>query len=257
MSEPVFSLAGKVAVVTGGASGMGEAITRRFLNSGAKVLVMDLGDQQAAVNAAGAEYFEADVSDPAAIEVALDHAVSLFGKLDIMVNNAGIGIYRPLEEIEPQKAENIFRINALGVIYGMSAASKRMTSGGSIINIGSTSAITGISGLTEYSATKGAVGTATRTAAIELGLRNIRVNAINPGSIKTPMADKERSKLSRSVGAITAMGRQGSPDEIAAAAHFFASDDASYVTGQVITVDGGWTVGTMPQVLDICSKTPL
>lgn len=244
MSQEMFSLKGKAAVVTGGASGMGEAITRRFLQAGASVLIVDIGDQADKAAELGAEFARADVSDPDQIAAALDIAIQKFGKLDILVNNAGIAMQRDLQDIEPERAKRIFEINALGVIYGMAAASTRLTAGGAIVNTASLSSTNGSARMVEYSATKGAVVAATRSAAMELGPKNIRVNAINPGVIKTPMSSGATTGISQAASTITALERIGAPEEVAAAAHFLASDDARYVTGHTLVVDGGWSAGT-------------
>ncbi|MDR5651192.1 SDR family oxidoreductase [Xinfangfangia sp. LG-4] len=250
MSTRMFDLTGKSTVVTGGASGIGEAVVRRFLAAGAKVLVLDITDSGAEVESWGAAFRKTDVSDLSDLESALDHAIGLHGGLDVMVNNAGIALHRPLSEVEPERNTQMFRVNAQGVIYGMAAAAARMGAGGAIVNTASASGISGVAGLVEYGATKGAVVAATLNAAMELGPRGIRVNSVCPGLVRTPLAIRSASRLGKSGHMIAALERPAQPEEIAAVIHFLASDDASYVTGQSIAVDGGWTSGTTTKTVD-------
>lgn len=245
-----FSLEGKSAVVTGGASGIGESTVKRFLTAGAKVLILDLADGEAKAAEWGCAFRRTDVSDREDIEAALDHAIELHGGLDILVNNAGIAMHRALTDIEPERNTRMFQVNAQGVIYGMSAAAKRMGEGGSIVNTASEAGISGMPGLVEYGATKGAVVAATYSAAMELGPRGIRVNAVCPGVVRTPLAAANASRIGKSGPMIAALERPAQPEEIAAVIHFLASDDASYVTGQAIAVDGGWGSGTTTRIID-------
>lgn len=246
----LFSLKGKSAVITGGASGIGEATVHRFLSAGARVLILDMADGDAKAKEWGCAFRRTDVSSRDDIEAALDHAIEIHGALDILVNNAGIAMHRALIDIEPERNTRMFQVNAQGVIYGMSAAAKRMKQGGSIINTASEAGIAGMPGLVEYGATKGAVVAATYSAAMELGPRGIRVNAVCPGVVSTPLAAANASRLGRSGPMIAALERPARPEEIAAAIHFLASDDASYVTGQAIAVDGGWGTGTTARTID-------
>lgn len=245
-----FDLTGKAAVITGGASGIGETTVKRFLAAGARVLVVDITDSAETVTAWGAAFRRTDVADPDDIAAALDHAIALFGGLDILVNNAGIAMHRMLEDVEPERNTRLFRVNAQGVIYGMAAAARRMRRGGSIVNTASEAGIAGMAGLVEYGATKGAVVAATYSAAMELGPRGIRVNAVCPGLVLTPLAARNASRLGRSGPLVAALERPAQPEEIAAAIHFLASDDASYVTGQALAVDGGWNAGTTMRTVD-------
>jgi NAD(P)-dependent dehydrogenase (short-subunit alcohol dehydrogenase family) len=246
----MFGLEGKSAVVTGGASGIGESTVRRFLEAGARVLILDLADGEAKAAELGCAYRRTDVSDRDDVEAALDHAIAIHGGLDILVNNAGIAMHRALTDVEPERNTRMFQVNAQGVIYGMSAAAKRMGKGGSIVNTASEAGIAGMPGLVEYGATKGAVVAATYSAALELRPRGIRVNAVCPGVVRTPLAAASASRLGRSGPMIAALERPAQPDEIAAVIHFLASDDASYVTGQAIAVDGGWITGTTARTID-------
>lgn len=246
----MFKLEGKTAVVTGGGSGMGEEIAKRLRAAGAKVLIADITDVTDKAKAWGCDFRKTDIGEQAEVEAMLDAVMREHGHLDILVNNAGLAMHRKLEDLEFVKAERLFRVNVFGVLYGMAGAAKRMQAGGSIINIASESGIRGMPGLVEYGATKGAVVAATYSAALELGPRKIRVNAICPGAIRTPMSAAQASRLGNSAPMVSALERHGRPDEIAAVAHFLASDDASYVTGQAIAVDGGWNAGTTVKTID-------
>jgi NAD(P)-dependent dehydrogenase (short-subunit alcohol dehydrogenase family) len=175
----------------------------------------------------------------------LDEAVQRFGKLDVLVNNAGIANVHPVDAADIERADRYFRVNALSVLIGIREAGKRMREGGSIVNISSLSAARGTPGWAEYGMSKAAIASVTQTAAIELGPRGVRVNAICPGGVRTPLAVQVNGDaLDKAMLALAPLGRIGRPEEIAAAIHFLASDDASYVTGQAIFVDGGWSVGT-------------
>ncbi len=242
----MFDLTGKAAVVTGGASGIGEAIARRFRAAGAEVLIADIADAPDGWDGA---WRRTDVTEEAEIIALLNEAVARFGKLDILVNNAGIAVTGDIENVGSEAADRMGRINTTAMLIGMREAAQRMGPGGSIINTASIAGGIGIPGLVEYSMGKAAVIAATKAAALDLGARNIRVNAICPGAIETPLSQNAPLPLLAVAPHITALGRAGRPEEIAALAHFLASDDASYVTGQAIYADGGWNVGTTMQTL--------
>lgn len=246
----LFRLDGKVAAVTGGASGIGAATVQRFLAAGAKVMILDINDASRQAADWGCAWRRVDVGDAGDIGAALDETIERLGGLDILVNNAGIAMHRHIVDIEPERLTEIFRINALGVIHGIAAAARRMGPGGSIVSTSSETGITGVPGLLEYGATKGAVVAATYSAAMELGPRGIRVNAVCPGIVKTPLAAASASRTGRSGPMVSALERPAQPEEIAAAIHFLASDDASYVTGQALAVDGGWNNGTTTRIID-------
>lgn len=245
----MFDLTGKGAVVTGGASGIGEAIAKRLAAAGARVLVADVTDASEAVAAWGGHFIRADVSNPAEIEAMLDRAIALFGALDILVNNAGIAVSGAIEDTGNDMTARLHGINTMGVLYGMREAAKRMQSGSVIINTASVAGVKGIPGLVEYSMGKAAIVQATKVAALDLGLRNIRVNAICPGIIVTPLLLGSDAPLARVAGTVVPLARAGSPEDVAALAHFLASDDAAYITGQAICTDGGWTAGDTVQTM--------
>jgi NAD(P)-dependent dehydrogenase (short-subunit alcohol dehydrogenase family) len=230
----MFSLAGKVAVVTGSASGIGLAIAERFRAAGATVIGLDRNADPSC-----------DVSDESQLVTALDAVVAEHGRLDIVVNNAGI---QPLgvdfATLTPQLLERTFAVNVSGVALGIKHAACLMAAGGRILNTGSFVGILGVPHGTAYAASKAAVIHLTRLAAVELAPRGITVNCVCPGTIATPavtgIPDNPEIPF---VEARTPLGRLGTPAEVAAAFHFLASDEASYITGAILPVDGGISAG--------------
>jgi NAD(P)-dependent dehydrogenase (short-subunit alcohol dehydrogenase family) len=241
----MFDLNGKVAIVTGAASGIGAAIAQRFLAAGARVLAADIADAGAAIEGTGCSFRRTDVSEPQDVAALCQEAIDSFGALDIMVNNAGIASGAPLAESDPVRSERFWRVHILGVQSGIKEAAARMKSGGAIVNISSITAVRGFVNWGEYAATKAGIISLTQTAAVEYGPAGIRVNCVAPGIIDTPLAMAEAPDMvARNAAVFALLGRIGRPDELAAAVHFMASDDASYVTGQTLLVDGGWSTGT-------------
>jgi meso-butanediol dehydrogenase/(S,S)-butanediol dehydrogenase/diacetyl reductase len=249
------SFEGKVAVITGAASGIGAATARRLAGGGAKLLLSDLEESagqelvaELSSQGVAAGFRRTDVADAAAVDALMQTAVDRLGRLDILVNNAGIGAYGKTPDLELSAWRAVIEVDLNGVFYGCRAAIPHMrrSGGGAIVNTASISGFFGDYGLCAYNAAKGGVILYTRTAAIDHAGENIRVNAVCPGPVDTPMlapvlavpgAQEEYAKL-------IPMGRVGQPDEIAAAIEFLASDDASYITGTTITVDGGVTAAT-------------
>ena len=247
-------LDGKVAVITGGASGMGKATALRFLDEGARVVVADLNDAAGAgwlVAAAAVghadetRFVTANVAVEDDIVAMIAATVAAFGQLDIVFNNAGIGgAFGPLTDLEVADWDETFHVLVRAVFLGCKHGARQMRAqgwGGSIINTASVAGITGGGGPLAYSAAKAAVINLTRSAAIELADDLIRVNAICPGAIDTPLLAQGRPKgaLDEQLGSFQPWPRIGRPDDIAGAALFLASDDASYVTGEALVVDGG------------------
>ncbi|HVW82118.1 MAG TPA: SDR family oxidoreductase [Mycobacteriales bacterium] len=242
-------LDGKVAIVTGAANGIGKGIAEMFVAEGARVVVADI-DDDAGTKVAGelgdaAHFVHTDVSDAASINGAVDAAVARFGRLDVMVNNAGIsGSYRRLMMDDLRDFHRVIEVDLLGVMLGTQAAARKMAPGGSII---STTSIAGIQpgvGFSSYRAAKAAVIHFSRCAAIELAELGLRVNVIAPGNIATQInaAFDTESIVAR----IQPLQRLGSPADIAHAAVYLASDRSAQVTGLVLPVDGGTTVGQPP-----------
>lgn len=243
MTPAMFSLADRVAVVTGGASGIGRAIVERFLAAGASVSVLD---RCPGVLPSGADGFEVDVSDENAVASALQAIHEKHGnRLDILVNNAAI---QPLgvtfDEVAGPLFARTFEVNVQGVAYGIKHAARLMGNGGRIINTGSFSGLLGLPGAAIYGTSKAAVIHLTKLAAMELAPRGITVNCVSPGTVKTPavMEIPDNPEIPF-VESRTALGRLAEPEEIAGAFHFLASDEASYVTGVVLPVDGGIAAG--------------
>jgi NAD(P)-dependent dehydrogenase (short-subunit alcohol dehydrogenase family) len=247
----MLSLEGKTAFITGGAGGIGAAIAADFVNAGAMVVIADLDPHGEAVAAeiGAAGFVQLDVTDDREVEHAFDQAVAIVGKLDIVVNNAGIGLdLPPLDESDPDLERKVLDVNLRGVMYGLMFAPARMNDGGSIINAASVAG-DGFTraGSASYSASKAGVVYLTRTSAIELGPRNIRVNAVSPAGIKgTGMSPNPTV-----IEALTVLGREGSVDEVVPVYRFLAADESSFVTGSTIKVDGGMTAGASIQVFDL------
>jgi 3-oxoacyl-[acyl-carrier protein] reductase len=243
-------LTGKVAVVTGASKGIGAAIAKSLAAEGASVVVNYASSKAgadsvvASIQAAGGKAVAAggDVSKGAEAQSIIDAAMKHFGRLDILVNNSGVYEFSPIEAITEEQFHKIFNINVLGVLLTTQAAAKHIGEGGSIINIGS-----GVSRITPpnsavYTATKGALDAITGVLAKELGPKRIRVNSINPGIVETEgthSAGFIGSDFEKALVAQTPLGRAGQPDDIATVATFLASDDAKWLTGELIIASGG------------------
>ena len=238
-------LAGKTALITGGARGQGAAHGRRLAEEGASVLLADilddLGDQHARhLRAAGhnVHFLHLDVTDPQHWNAVVEAAEERFGHLDVLVNNAGVVRVAPVVDESDDGWHTTMAVNSTGVFYGMRAAipALRRNGGGSIINIASIYGPVGAPGYIAYTASKGAVIAMTKVAALEHAHQRIRVNAICPGPVRTPMSEQEGDA---SVD-ITPLRRRAEPEEISSAVAFLASDDAIYITGAELAVDGGY-----------------
>lgn len=238
----MFSLSGKNALVTGGCSGIGLAIVRRFLAAGARVIAADLRSTPE-FESTGAAFVEIDVADEERVAAAFADAEARLGKLDILVNNAGVALDTgPVSDTDLALYEKTQEVNLKGVFLGVKYGPRHMNDGGSIINTASSAADMVIPEYTSYAISKAGVVCLTTNAAVELASRRIRVNAVCPGTTTTPMepADSEESRI---CSLITCAGRPGTPDEQAAMYHFLAADDSSYVNAQAIKVDGGCVNG--------------
>jgi 3alpha(or 20beta)-hydroxysteroid dehydrogenase len=247
-------LEGKVALISGGARGMGAEEARLFASEGARVVIGDVLDAEgeATSEAIGeaALYVHLDVTSESDWKSAVAQAEAHFGKLDVLVNNAGILRFGMLEETELSEYELVIRINQTGVFLGMKSAAPAMrrAGAGSIVNISSAAGMKGVGGAVAYTASKYAVRGMTKTAAIELGAAGIRVNSVHPGGIETPMttpvgatSDSEKRQYTYPIPRI------GRPEEVAQLVLWLASDKSSYSTGSEFMVDGGDSAGSMPE----------
>ncbi len=248
-------LAGKVAVVTGGASGLGLATVLRFCAEGARVVAVDLNAEsgKAMLSAAGdagvadaVRFVAADVADEDDVAAAVGTAVAEFGRLDVMFNNAGIGgAFGPVTDIEVDDWDYTFAVLVRGVFLGTKHAARVMIDqgdGGSIINTASVAGLSGGAGPQAYSSAKAAVINLSRSIAVELAAHRIRVNAICPGVILTPLLHQGREEQMRKLlPSVQPWPDHGRPEHIAGTALFLAGGDSEFVTGQAISVDGGLT----------------
>ncbi|PFH87734.1 SDR family oxidoreductase [Bacillus sp. AFS088145] len=242
----MFSLKGKVAVITGGGSGIGLATVRRFHQAGAKVVVADLTDETKLALEIDGLFIKTDVSKENEVQALLEKTVEAYGRIDILFNNAGIGRgLVMISDAESVDYEVSFKVNTMGVLYGLKHGAVYLSDGGVIINSASVAGLQGVPTYGPYVASKHAVIGITKTAALELSPRNIRVNCICPGTIDTPMLQNSGAPEQRAINdLVTPLGRSGLPEEVAALVHFLSSDDSKFITGQAITVDGGITAGT-------------
>jgi 3-oxoacyl-[acyl-carrier protein] reductase len=267
-------LRGKLALVTGGGSGLGEAICRRFAQEGAEVVVNDLRGEEAkrVAEAVGGRPLPFDVTDSAAVDAAFDQLGRTFGRLDVLVNNAGISPQHSEEEwqaradatlqqvagiqaggpvstfvdstvnLSDEQWHRMLAVHLDGTFFCTRAGLRLMNEQGSgaIVNMGSIMGTSGGAGAADYCAAKAAILGFTRSVAREVVLRGIRVNALAPGYIDTPLLDPLPEALKAMIALQTPMLRMGEPDDIAWAAVYLASDEAKFVTGQVLSPNGGW-----------------
>ena len=234
----------KVAIVTGAASGQGAAEARLFVAEGAKVVVSDLSESGAAVAAQlgdDGHFIRHDVGDETGWAEVIEQTLERFGRLDVLINNAGV--YKPASLIDTDTAlwDLHCRVNQLGVFLGMRAAvgAMRRTGGGSIVNVSSNAGLNNVPGMFAYATSKWAVRGMTKLAASELASLGIRVNSIHPGIIDTPMLGENTPERLELFESMIPMRRMGTPEEVARLVLFLASDASSYVTGAEVTVDGG------------------
>jgi len=249
-------LAGKVALITGGASGIGLSCAQIFAEHGASIAGVDLNEPEASAwervaKAAPAARFESgvDVRDEAAVARAVEAAADAFGRIDVLINAAGVGGGGVPHELEVEEFDRILDINLKGSFLVAKHVLKRMVAqgSGSIVNLASVEGLEGLSGSLPYNASKGGVVLMTKTLALDYAQQGIRVNCVCPGLIETPLTAMMREPGLEAVNdqmkAWHAVGRCGQPEEVAWCCLFLACDEASFVTGSSLVVDGGWTAG--------------
>ncbi len=244
----LFRLDGKLAVITGGASGIGAASARLFTSSGARTIIADLDEERGselAGSLSGAEFRRCDVTDERSLAAVFDGLPSL----DILVNSAGIGLVGNVQETELEDFRRLLRVNVEGTFLAIKAAlDLLMRVRGSVVNIGSVAGLVGIKRRFAYCTTKGAVIAMTKQLAVEYPTQ-IRVNCIAPGTVDSPFVDgylerfhkHEKEKVRAELNQRQPLGRMGTPDEIAALALYICTPAADFMNGSIITIDGGWT----------------
>jgi 3-oxoacyl-[acyl-carrier protein] reductase len=248
-------LEGKVALITGGASGIGKAIAVRFAHEGARVAVLDANEKRAQATCGEIEAargtalaLAADIRDAAAVDQAVQLVERKFGTLDILVNNAGIARKKMFEQMSEKEWSEVWDTNLTGTLRCTRRCLPLLKKkGGKIINIASVEVFSHSRKLTAYAASKGALASFSRTLAVELGPQGICVNYLCPGFIRTEMTEpySKRWLLRKFIQRQTPLGRMGEPEDVARAALFLASDDSDFITGVGITVDGGLTLRTI------------
>lgn len=247
----LFDLDGRVAIVTGGASGIGRAIAGGFARFGADVALLDrdLPAAQAAAEALRAETgrrveaFAVEASDEAQVEAAVAAATAALGPIDVLLNGAGHNVRKPLVDFTVEEFDGLLHVHVRGAFLTCRAVGRRMQARrrGSIVNIASMLAHVGRAEVAPYAAAKGGLLQLTRAFALEMAPHGVRVNALSPGFIDTPLTRSHPPEVRASVTSATPMGRFGDPSELVGAAVFLASDASSFVTGTTIQADGGWT----------------
>lgn len=251
-----FSLESQVVFITGGASGIGLSVAERFSKAGARLAIADLKDSTGVADRLEALFLSVDVSSADSLKSALQETHDRLGPITTLINNAGIngadGV--AFTECDDALTRKLFEVNTMGVYNGLKHGPAQMADGGSIINTASLAADYIFPGSGPYSASKAAVASMTAMAAAELANRRIRVNAVAPSFIRTPLAMDDIELFERIGQQLTHAGRIAEPEEVAAVFHFLASKDASYINGQVIRVDGGMACGMTTAAVEALSQ---
>jgi len=241
----MFALEDKVAVITGAASGFGKTAAIRFARAGAKVVLADINNAGDVAKETGGVYVKTDVSQEQQVKELMERAAAEFGRLDIVINNAGISCETAeIKDVIEGDFDLGIKVNLKGVLWGIKHAVPHISDGGSIINVSSYAGYTGTPTYGTYVATKSAVIGITKTAALELAPRGIRVNCICPGTMDTAMAYGEESEVELAIAKMFhPLGRLGTAEEIAGLFHYLAADESAFITGLAIPIDGGMSAG--------------
>ena len=241
-----FGLQGRVAIVTGGSQGIGEACARRFAQEGAQVVIADLADERGRALAAElqARYVHCDVGDKAQVDALVAEVMQAHGRIDVLVNNAGIFRAADFLDVTEEDFDAVLRVNLKGSFLVAQAVRREMARAGrgSIVNMSSVNSVLAIPNIASYNVSKGGINQLTRAMALALADRGVRVNAVGPGTIATELAAKAvltSEEAKNKIMMRTPMKRLGEPSEIADVVAFLASDASSYITGEIIMVDGG------------------
>ena len=241
-----FGLQGRVAIVTGGAQGIGEACARRFAREGARVVVADVQDARGQALAAelGARYQHCDVGDKAQVDAVVAQVMRAHGRIDVLVNNAGIFKAADFLDVTEADFDAVLRVNLKGAFLVGQAVARAMAAEGrgAIVNMSSVNSVLAIPDIASYNVSKGGINQLTRAMALALADKGVRVNAVGPGTIATELAAKAvltSDEAKNKIMSRTPMKRLGEPSEIADVVAFLASDASSYITGEIIMVDGG------------------
>lgn len=249
----LFDLTGRAAIITGGSKGLGSAMAEGLASAGANVLITSRHQEEVTATAAQIEKdygtraigMQADVTNPEQVAAMTERAISEFGKIDILINNAGINIRGPIDELTLEEFQEVQNVNVTGPWLCVKSVVPHMKQAGygRIINLASTLGLVGLANRTPYTASKGAMVQMTRALGLELSEFGITCNAICPGPFLTPMNEPfaETEEIKKFIVGAVALNRWAKMEEIQGAAIFLASDASSYMTGSMVTVDGGWT----------------
>lgn len=238
----------KVAIITGARQGIGFAIAKSLAEAGFNIVISDINqlDAETAASQITMDNIQSigiacDVTDQSQVDTLISKTLEHFGRIDVLVNNAGVYPFKPFQDMQVEDWDKVININLKGVFLTSKAVSIVLPVGGRIINISSIASIIGFQGLTHYCASKSAVNGFTRALALEIAPKNITVNAVLPGAIETPGAQMPDETKQQTIANIP-LQRIGKPEDIANMVTFLASDKSSYITGQTFVVDGGWTL---------------